>query len=297
MDRLASMAAFVKAADLGSFAAAAAVLRLSPQMVAKHVAHLEARLGAALIHRTTRRQSLTDVGRAFYERCKVVLAEVEAADKLALDMRARPAGILRVNAPITFGEAPLTPMITRYLADNPEVKIDLTLTDRYVDALEEGFDVVIRIGGGEIPAGLIAAPLRPFRLIVAAAPSYLARRGTPLTAAALEAHDCLGYGTWAPSQPCRWVFRHGGETVSVNANGQLRSTNWQALLRAAVDGDGIVLGPDGILNEEIAAGRLVRLLADHDTVPRPMWLLTPAARRQTNAVRSFIAAVVAAFGA
>lgn len=297
MDRLASMAAFVKAADLGSFAAAATALRLSPQMVAKHVAHLEARLGAALIHRTTRRQSLTDVGRAFYERCKIVLAEVEAADRLAFDMRARPAGILRVNAPVTFGEAPLTPMITRYLDDNPEVRIDLTLGDRYVDVLEEGYDIVIRIGGDEVPAGLVAQPLQPFRLIVAAAPAYLARHGTPTTAAELEAHACLGYGSWAGTQPCRWTFRLNGRTTVINANGRLRSTNWKALLRAALDGDGVVLGPDGILGEEIAAGRLVRLLADHETVARPMSALYPAARRQTTAMRSFVAALVAAFGA
>jgi DNA-binding transcriptional LysR family regulator len=293
MDRLASMAAFVKAADLGSFAAAADALELSPQMVAKHVAHLEARLGSALIHRTTRRQSLTDVGRAFYERCRVVLAEAEAADRVALDMRARPAGVLRVNAPITFGEAPLTPTIMRYLAENPEMRIDLTLTDRYVDALEEGFDVVFRIGG-EVPAGLVAHALSPFRLIVAASPAYLDRHGRPETPDDLADHACLGYGTWA--QPCRWHFRHDGRSISVEVRGRLRSTNWQALLRAALDGEGIVTGPDGILNEEIAAGRLVRLLTDYDTPERPIWLLYPAARRLTAAMRSFVEAVRAELG-
>jgi DNA-binding transcriptional LysR family regulator len=293
MDRLASMAAFVKAADLGSFAAAADALKLSPQMVAKHVAHLETRLGSALIHRTTRRQSLTDVGRAFYERCRVVLAEAEAADRVALDMRARPAGVLRVNAPITFGEAPLTPMIMRYLAENPEMRIDLTLTDRFVDALEEGFDIVFRIGG-EVPAGLVAHALAPFRLIVAAAPDYLARHGRPETPDDLAGHACLGYGTWA--QPCRWHFRHDGRSISVEARGRLRSTNWQALLRAALDGEGIVTGPDGILNEEIAAGRLVRLLTDYHTPERPIWLLYPAARRLTAAMRSFVEAVRAELG-
>lgn len=288
MDRLTSMAAFVKAADLGSFAAAADALKLSPQMVAKHVAHLEARLGSALIHRTTRRQSLTDVGRAFYERCRVVLAEAEAADRVALDMRARPAGVLRVNAPVTFGEAPLTPMIMRYLAEYPEMRVDLTLTDRYVDALEEGYDIVFRVGG-EAPAGLVAHALAPFRLIVASAPDYIARHGRPETPDDLAGHACLGYGTWA--QPCRWHFRRDGRSISVDANGRLRSTNWQALLRAALDGEGIVTGPDGILNEEIAAGRLVRLLADYDTPERPIRLLYPAARRLTAAMRSFVEAV------
>lgn len=296
MDRLASMAAFVKAADLGSFAAAASALNLSPQMVAKHVAALEARLGMALLHRTTRRQSLTDLGRAYYERCRVILAEAEAADRLALDMRARPAGVLRVNAPVTFGEAPLTPMLMRFLADFPDVRVDLTLSDRYVDPLDEGVDVLIRIGD-EVPTGVVAHALRPFRLIVAAAPAYLARHGTPTTPTELEAHACLGYGSWAPTPATRWPFRRDGVTTEVTPNGRLRSTNWQALLRAALDGDGIVLGPDGILGEEIAAGRLVRLLAAYETRERPMWVITPAARRPTTAITAFVAAVTTAFRA
>ena len=146
MDRLTSMAVFVKSADLGSFAAAAEAMGMSPQMVAKHVVFLEDRLGAALLHRTTRRQSLTDVGRAYYDRCKLVLAEAEAADTIAQDMRSQPKGVLRVNAPMTFGSFTLAPFITRYLARYPDMQIDLTLNDRFVDPLEEGFDVMVRIG-------------------------------------------------------------------------------------------------------------------------------------------------------
>jgi DNA-binding transcriptional LysR family regulator len=296
MDRLTSMAVFVKTADLGSFAAAAEALTLSPQMVAKHVVHLEDRLGTALIHRTTRRQSLTDVGRAFYERCRAVLAEAEAADQLALDMRAQPKGVLRVNAPITFGEAPLAPMVMRYLAAHPQVQVDLTLTDRYVDALEEGYDVLVRIGDiGQ--AGLVALPLAPYRLIACAAPSYLARRGVPTTPAELEAHDCLGYGTWSPALLSRWQFTKAGRTEEVAANGRMRSTNWKALLRAALEGYGVTLGPVGILAEEIAAGRLTQVLADYEGPSRPMYVLYPAGRRPTTKVRSFVDAVMAEFGA
>src|SRR6266849_3559362 len=139
MDRLASMEVFVKAADSGSFAAAAATLGLSSQMVGKHVRALEERLGARLLNRTTRRQSLTEVGRAFYERCKLVLAEVEAAEALAQDQHDTPRGRLRINAPVTFGSYSLVPMLTRYMRQYPEVTVDLTLSDRIVDLVEEGY--------------------------------------------------------------------------------------------------------------------------------------------------------------
>ncbi len=146
MDRLTSMAVFVKASEVGSFAAAAEAMGMSPQMVAKHVVFLEDRLGTTLLHRTTRRQSLTDVGRAYYDRCKLVLAEAEAAETLAQDMRSLPSGVLRVNAPMTFGAFSLAPFVTRYLRRYPQMQIDLTLNDRFVDPLEEGFEVMVRIG-------------------------------------------------------------------------------------------------------------------------------------------------------
>lgn len=295
MDRLTSMAVFVKAADAGSFAAAAQAMGLSPQMVAKHVVFLEDRLGAALLHRTTRRQSLTDVGRAFYDRCKLVLAEAEAAESLARDMRSQPKGVLRVNAPVTFGAFSLAPFVTRYLARYPEMRIDLTLNDRFVDPLEEGVEVMLRIG--EISdASLVAHPLAPYRLIACAAPAYLARRGMPRTPAELERHDCLAYAYWSPSPPCRWQFSRDGKTEEVRADGRIRSNDWKALLHAALEGYGVTLGPESVLNGEIAAGRLVRVLPDYQGPARPMHVVYPAGRRPTVKVRSFVEAVIEEFG-
>jgi DNA-binding transcriptional LysR family regulator len=289
------MAVFVRAADLGSFAAAAEAMGLSPQMVAKHVVFLEDRLGTALLHRTTRRQSLTDVGRAFYDRCKLVLAEAEAAETLALDMRSQPKGTLRVNAPMTFGAFSLAPFVTRYLARHPEMRVDLTFNDRFVDPLEEGFEVMVRIG--EIDdASLVAHPLAPYRLIACASPDYLARRGTPLTPSDLEGHDCLAYAYWSPSIPCRWLFTREGKTEEVRADGRIRSNDWKALLHAAIEGFGITLGPESVLAAEIAAGRLVRVLPDHQGPVRPMHVVYPAGRRPTAKVKSFVDAVVEAFG-
>jgi DNA-binding transcriptional LysR family regulator len=296
VDRLASMAAFVKAVDLGSFAAAATVLRISPQMVAKHVAFLEHRLSATLLNRTTRRQSLTDVGRAYYDRCRLILSEAEAADALAQEIRARPKGVLKVNAPVTFGSFSLASFVARYLARHPEMQVDLTLSDRFVDPLEEDYEVIVRIGEAD-DNGLVGHPLAPYRLIACAAPAYLAARGAPETPADLERHDCLAYGDWSPSMPCRWRFERGGRTEEeVRARGRLRSNNWNALLGAAIDGFGITLGPESVLAAEIESGRLVRVLPAYEGPARPMRVLCPAGRRPTVKVRSFVEALVAEYG-
>jgi DNA-binding transcriptional LysR family regulator len=146
MDRLASMAAFVKTAEAGSFAAAAIALGISPQMVAKHIGWLESRLGARLIHRTTRRQSLTEIGKAYCERCRTVLADADWADAVADDAKGAPRGRLRVNAPVSFGTHTLVPIIGRYLRQYSEVEVDLVLTDRFVDLVEEEYEAVFRIG-------------------------------------------------------------------------------------------------------------------------------------------------------
>ena len=180
MDRLASMAAFVKAAESGSFATAASALGISPQMVAKHIAYLEARLGARLLNRTTRKQSLTVVGQSYYDRCKVALAEVDWADAIADEARGKPRGLLRVNAPVSFGTHSLTPVVARYLSDHASVEIDLVLNDRFVDLIDEGFEAVFRIG----PLGksnLGAIELAPFRQIACGSPAYLEERGIPST--------------------------------------------------------------------------------------------------------------------
>ena len=187
MDQLTSIRVFVKAAETGSFAAAAGQLRLSPQMVARHVAALEAHLGTSLIARTTRRQTLTDIGRSYYERCRVVLAEIAEADAVAQEMKATPSGIIRVNAPVTFGSHALAAFITDYLARYPDVQVELTLSDRIVDPIEEEFEVIVRIG--ELAdSSMVAWPLLPYRLIACASPDYILRHGEPQTPTDLQHH-------------------------------------------------------------------------------------------------------------
>lgn len=295
MDRLESMAVFIKAADAGSFAAAAGALGISAQMVGKHVIFLEDRLGVRLLNRTTRRQSLTEFGKVYYERCKLVLAEAEAADSLARDLRAAPRGQLRVNAPVTFGTYGLVPLVARYLKAYPDVQIDLVLSDRLVDPIEESYEAVIRLG--PLPdSSLVARPLTPYRLVACAAPAYLAEHGTPRVPEDLAAHDCLGFAYWSQSLANTWRFTRDKQTHHVRVRGRFRVNDGKALLVAALEGCGIILGSEVALSPDIAAGRLVRLLPDFEAPSRPMHLLFAADRRPTPKLRSFIDMVVAEFG-
>lgn len=294
MDKLTGMKVFVKAAELGSFAAVAEVLEMSPQMVAKHIASLETRLGAALINRTTRRQHLTDIGRHYYERCRVVLTELDEADAVVLNMQATPSGIIRVNAPVTFGSYTLSPFITRYLATWPQVQVELTLSDRIINPTEEEAEVIIRIG--ELAdSGIVAWPLAPYRLIACAAPSYIARHGMPQTPSELQRHACLVYGYWSADMPCRWIFHKAGKAEEVRPEGRLRSNDWKALMHAALEGYGVTLGPEDVLRTEIEKGHLVRVLPDYQGPSRPMHVLVPSARKQTTNIRCFVDAVRKAF--
>jgi DNA-binding transcriptional LysR family regulator len=295
IDRLSSMNAFVVATETGSYAGAGRHLGLSPQMVAKHVASLEQRLGARLLNRTTRRQSLTDVGRAYYERCKHILAETQAAESLGQVMNTTPRGKLRISAPVTFGSWGLMPLVTGFLRQHPEVEIDLHLTDRFVDLIEEGYEVAFRIGK-VANSTLVARPLKPYRLLVCAAPSYLKTNGVPRTPDDLACHECLGYAYWSRPADSAWVFHERGQLRSVNVDGRLRINESKALLTAAIDGFGILQGPWDFVQPAIAAGDLVPLLTEFEIPGREMHLLYAADRQRAAKLRSFIDAAMEFFG-
>jgi DNA-binding transcriptional LysR family regulator len=294
LDRLTSMAVFVRAADLGSFVRAGDSLGLSPQMVAKHIAALEARLGARLIQRTTRKQSLTEIGQLFLDQCRQILTDVEEAERITSVLRTRPRGRLRVNAPVTFGAQSLMPLVTRFLRAHPEVNIELTLTDRLVDPIEDGYEAIIRLGSIS-DSRLIARPLLPYRLIPCASPAYLASRGTPRRPEDLAHHECLGFAYWTSGLGREWIFHRNGQATTVPVSGRLRVNDWKGLLAAALDGYGITLGPESALGQELARGQLIRLLSDYEGPVRPMHLLYPADRRMTPKLRLFIDAVVTEF--
>lgn len=293
MDKLENMVVFVKVVERGSFAAAAEEFRISAAMAGVHVRALEQRLGARLINRTTRRHRLTEIGELYYERCKQILADIADADASAARLKARPQGRLRVAAPVSVGVHAIAPSCRDYMADNPDVFIDLMVSDRPIDMLEDAIEVAVRIGELE-DSSMIARPLMPYRSLICAAPDYLRRHGTPLQPADLSVHRCLGFAHPVASQEWTLGGAHGPMRVPVKL--ALTVNNGEALRMAALSGLGIVMQPELLLQEDIAAGRLVPLLPDFLPRPRPMHVLTFPDRKLTPKVRSFVDFLCARFG-
>lgn len=294
MDRLSSMNVFARAVECGSFSAAAEALNMSSQLVGRHVQALEQHLGVRLINRTTRRQHLTEAGLAFYERVKIILAEVEAAEGMAAISAGTPRGRLRINAPVSFGIHALSRRLPDYLMAHPEVSVDLSLANRYVDLIDEGFDVAFRVG--ELSdSGLIARRLAPYRLRLCAAPSYLARHAALTHPTELARHECLGFSY--TELRTNWSFEGPDGLITVPVSGKLMVDSGEALLMAARAGLGIMLQPCELVREDLAAGQLVELLPDFPVPTRPFHLVHAPDRRMTPKLRSFVDFALAAFGA
>ncbi|RWU21440.1 LysR family transcriptional regulator [Pseudomonas alkylphenolica] len=292
MDRLTQMATFVKAVETGSFSAAADDLNLSPQLVGKQVKMLEQHLGVSLLNRTTRRQSLTDFGQAFYQRAKVILADMQAAESLAAVTRGVPSGRLRINAPVTFGMHTLSPRLLEYMLKYPQVSVDLTLSNELVDVVDDGYDVVFRIG--ELSSsGLKALTLAPYRLVLCAAPSYLAQRPPITNPWQLQQHECLGF---AYSDGRSWWSFDGPEgRIDVPITSRLTINQGDPLLAAAVAGLGIVLQPLELVRNALQAGTLVTLLPQYPVPTSPMHALYAPDKRLTPKLRSFLDFAIEAF--
>jgi len=296
MDQITAMRVFVAVIDEEGFAAAAARVGMSRAMVSKHVMDLETHLDARLMNRTTRRQSLTGVGRTYYERAKRILSALQEADAEAAQESLCPSGRLRVNAPMSFGVLHVAPHLKSYLDRYPDVQVDLTLNDRVVDLVDEGYDLAIRIGT-LADSSLIARRIATSRLIACAAPAYLDARGTPRHPAELEAHSCLAYSN--AGTPDRWDFRAGGETLSARLRPRLFCNNGDALLAAAVSGLGIIVQPDFIVAAALAEARLRRIMPDFDAGALGVFAIHPSSRLVSARVRTFIdhlAASLARYG-
>jgi DNA-binding transcriptional LysR family regulator len=284
MDRLTGMETFVRVVELGGFTAAAAAANISPTMVSNHIRALERRLGARLLNRTTRRQSLTDIGTTYYAQCLDILGRIDSAESNARDQRSRPAGRLRISAPITLGAHLLVPAFAEYLREYDEVQIELQLNDRVVDLIDEGFDAAFRFG--ELPdSSLIARPLRSLNRVVCASPTYLTRHGIPQKPGDLLNHNCLAFHYVHPERD--WVFP-GANGQSVRIAGQLTVNNGPALLQAALADIGIAMLPDYLVAEDLAAGRLVRLFPEYDFERAPLQLIYLPDRHMTPKMKSFV---------
>ncbi|AXE36127.1 LysR family transcriptional regulator [Chromobacterium phragmitis] len=293
MDRLLSMELFVVVVEQGSFTAAADAYRLSQPMVGKHIAALEARLGGKLLVRTTRRQQLTELGRHYYQRCRAILAELAAAEDAAALLREQPRGVLRVNASVTFGTLRLAPLLAEFMALYPEIGVELELSDQLADLVADGYDAVFRIGH-LADSGLVARRLRPYRMMIAASPDYLARRGRPESPADLAGHDCLGFSRWRRDDGWEALARRHG--VQIQAS-RFQCNQGQALRQLALAGAGIALQAEALLAEDVAAGRLASLLEGYLPDPKPMHLIYPADRQPLPKLRAFSAFIVERLGA
>ncbi|MFM0435568.1 LysR family transcriptional regulator [Paraburkholderia strydomiana] len=294
MDKFVSMEIFVAVVEAGSLTAAAERFEISSAMVGKHIRSLEARLGTRLLTRTTRRQSLTEIGRQYYEQCRRILADVKDAESLAESMAAAPRGVLKVTVPLTYGVEIFSPAMTDYLSEWPEVTLELDLSNRMTDLVEEGFDAAVRIGQLQ-DSSFVARPLKPYRMRACASPAYLARAGIPRTPADLADHECLGFLHWGREG----AWRLGGESAAENSlrAGRFRANNGQALKVAALRGFGLVLQPEALLAREIASGELVSVLEEHLPEGAPVHLVYPRDRRATPKLTSFIDFVIERFGA
>ena len=298
MDKLKSMAAFVAAAESDSFSAAAAVLGVTPQLIAKQVGNLESQLGLKLITRTTSRQSLTAVGREYYSRCKAILSDVEDADELVLSANSTPRGKIRISAPYNYGSHRLIPFLTQYLTRYPETEIELELTDRFVNIVEEGFEIVFRLGKPQLAdsAALVQRGLRPFRMFACASPAYLARKGIPLHPEQLVDHDCLGYLFSDRMTDKLWRFTKNKQTFTVPIVSRLKVNNTQAKVNAALSDFGITLCVEDVLMPYVQRGELVVLFEEFEGPTYPVNLIYSFDRRPSAKLRHFIDEVVVALG-
>jgi DNA-binding transcriptional LysR family regulator len=283
MDRMTSMATFVKVVESGGFSAAARTLSMSPSMVTAHVQSLEARLGVRLLNRSTRRVSLTEVGHAYYERCMQILADADDADQIAQALQSTPRGTLRLNTSIAIPPL-LAPVIAEFVALYPEVSINLTMTDRMIDLVEEGFDLAVR--NMAVPdSSLVVRRVATYRFVVCGAPGYLAARGIPRQPADLAHHNCLVYSS-AWGNEWRLAGPDGEQSVAVEGNLQANSDN--ALRLAAVHGQGLALAPSFLLIDEIKSGRLVPVLTEFLQTEHAINAIYPHRHHLSAKVRSFI---------
>lgn len=286
MDRLTEMEAFVHVVDHGGFTDAARKMGLSKSAVSKHVSALEARLAVRLLNRTTRRVSPTEVGLAYYDRAKAVLAEASDADSMVTAMQATPKGSLRVSAPVTFGVRQVAPAVAAFLCAFPEVDVNMVLDDRYVELLAEGFDLAIRVGT-LADSSLKAKKLAEARSLIVAAPAYLAVAGTPRTIDDLNEHRLLHYSQLSTGNFWR-LQTPAGEERLIRVGGRLTVNNGEALMRAAEAGLGIAQIPSFMLAGALSEGRLVELLPDRPRETLGVYAVHPQGRFPQPKLRAFI---------
>ena len=294
MDRITGMQLFVRVVETGSFSKASGDLGITQPTATKHVAALEQRLGARLLHLSTRGVTATEVGALYYDKCKAIQRELEEADNLATLLQSKVGGTLRISTSVAFGRRVVTPLALRFMAAHPDVSIDLAFDDRYVNLVEQGVDVALRMGRlADSSLGARYLGVNPW--LVAAAPAYLARAGTPAAPAELERHACLVYSSVQGDD--RWQFSDAaGRALAVPVRGPLRSNNLSTVLAAARAGLGLAALPRYVARESLADGSIVPVLEGHALPTQELHAVYPSPKLVPSKVAAFIAFLQEALG-
>jgi DNA-binding transcriptional LysR family regulator len=285
MDRLTSMSAFVRVVDAGGFSAAGRKLNMSTTMVSNHVQALEDRLGARLLQRTTRKVSLTEIGKTYYDRCIQILADIEQADEVAGAQQSTPRGTLRIHTHSVMVQF-LAPVVNSFLDSYPDVKVDLTIGERDIDMIDEGYDIAVRM----VPppdSSLIARSLATWRHVLCCSHDYIAKHGRPEQLAELAERNCIRHVNYPYGDEWRFVDRKG-TPASVRVSGNLITNSAETLHRAALHGVGVCVAPGFMMHDDLEAGRLVRLLPEYRPVEFAMNAIYLHRHHLSAKVRVFI---------
>ena len=285
MDRLTSMSAFVRVVDAGGFSAAGRKLNMSTTMVSNHVQALEDRLGARLLQRTTRKVSLTEIGKTYYDRCIQILADIEQADEVAGSQQSTPRGTLRIHTHTHMVQF-LSPVVALFLGSYPDVKVDLMIGERNADLIDEGFDVAVRM----VPpsdSSLIVRSLASWRHVLCCSHDYIARHGRPEQLSELVERNCIRHANYPYGDEWHFVDRKGAP-ATVRVSGNLTTNSGEMLNRAALQGLGICLAAGFLIRDDLEAGRLVRLLPEYRPVELSMNAVYPHRHHLSAKVRTFI---------
>lgn len=292
MDKFSEMQTLVAVIEHGSFVKAAEALSLSKAAVSRHLGQLEARLGVRLLHRTTRRLSLTEEGEVFYARCKSLLAEVDEAEAEISERGGEAVGLLRINAPLTFGILHLAELWGAFKAMHPRVSLDVTLADRLVDLVEEGYDLAVRVG--QLPdSSLISRTLATTRLVLCASPQYLAFAGIPNHPDELAQHEILAYSYLDSGD--EWPFEGPEGPVTVRVRPSMRTNNGDTCRVGALLHQGIVLQPSFLVGPDIEAGRLIEVLSRYRSIEMGIHAVYPTRKHVSPKVRLLIDFLVESF--
>jgi len=285
MDKFVEMQTFAAVVDAGSFVKAADALSMSKAAVSRYVGELEARLGVRLLHRTTRRLSLTEEGQVFHARCRELLGLVDEAEAEITSRNVVASGLLRINAPFTFGNLHLAPLWGEFRSRHPQVMLDITLSDRIVDLVEEGFDLAIRIA--TLPSSaLVSRRLATTRMVLCASPGYLAAHGTPRHPRELADRAVIGYTYWSTKD--EWHFDGPDGPVSVRTQPCIRANSGDTCRAAALADQGVILQPGFLVGDDLAAGRLVELMPGYRSIELGIFAIYPTRKHMAPKVRAVI---------